>query len=301
MSLAGLRWAKGHGTENDFVLLHDPDGELELTPDQVRRLCDRRTGIGGDGVLRVVQHRQHWFMDYRNADGTTAEMCGNGIRVFAAYLEYSGLEKIDDEHGVVVATRAGLHTVKRVPGESADWYSADLGPWRVVGGEASARAGSDVTVQLAGSEVAIPGLAIDVGNPHVVTALADPALLAQVDLSRAPVVEPAPVADCNVEVVVPGPTTSDGRGQLSMRVYERGVGPTRSCGTGAVAAVLAARVWGGAGAPEVWSVDVPGGRLEVVVPPLGPGSAESGRAALLAGESVLLSGPAVIVAEGRLL
>ena len=100
MMAMDVRWtafAKGHGTGNDFVLLPDPDGALDLTPELVAALCDRRRGLGGDGVLRVVRARPapgrrraageaEWFMDYRNADGSLAEMCGNGVRVFARYL-----------------------------------------------------------------------------------------------------------------------------------------------------------------------------------------------------------------------
>src|SRR4051812_27424414 len=97
-----MRFVKGHGTENDFVVLPDPDGALELTEDVVRRLCDRRAGIGADGILRVVPSAKvedgaafaaeaEWFMDYRNADGSIAEMCGNGVRVYARYLVAYGL------------------------------------------------------------------------------------------------------------------------------------------------------------------------------------------------------------------
>ena len=90
---------KGHGTENDFVLLPDLDGTVhgDLSAQQmaqrVRALCDRRAGIGGDGVLRVVRSSMpevEWFMDYRNADGSVSEMCGNGIRLFVRYLRHRG-------------------------------------------------------------------------------------------------------------------------------------------------------------------------------------------------------------------
>jgi diaminopimelate epimerase len=97
-----IAFVKGHGTRNDFVLLPDPDGALELTADLVARLCDRRAGVGADGVLRVVRSaadadaaamagRAAWFMDYRNADGSVAETCGNGLRVFGRYLVDTGL------------------------------------------------------------------------------------------------------------------------------------------------------------------------------------------------------------------
>ncbi len=277
---AGLTWAKGHGTQNDFVLLADPEGRLDLDAETVRFLCDRRAGIGADGVLRVVRHDGHWFMDYRNADGSIAEMCGNGLRVYVAYLLHAGLERLDDGASIMIGTRAGLKSVRRV----GDCFAADLGPWRIEGGRRAALAGADRTVHLHGGGVALPGLAVDVGNPHVVVAVADLATLHAADLGRAPVLDPDPPHGANVELIVPGP------GHLSMRVYERGVGETRSCGTGAVAAALAARAWGGPGAPDVWVVDVPGGRLQVTVP---AGQEWSG-------ENVELLGPATIVAQGTL-
>ncbi len=94
-------FVKGHGTENDFVLIPDLDAALDLTPAAVAAICDRRAGLGADGVLRVVRAAKHpdgaayaaeaeWFMDYRNADGSVSEMCGNGVRVFARYLVDSG-------------------------------------------------------------------------------------------------------------------------------------------------------------------------------------------------------------------
>src|SRR5580765_7589073 len=99
----GLPFVKGHGTENDFVLIPDLAGQWRLSAAQVAAMCDRRAGIGGDGILRVVptdvepdaapyRDAARWFMDYRNADGSIAEMCGNGIRVFARYLVDAGLE-----------------------------------------------------------------------------------------------------------------------------------------------------------------------------------------------------------------
>ena len=102
-----LTYLKGHGTENDFLVLPDLDGTLTLTPELVARLCDRRAGLGADGVLRVVPselepeaagsaEQARWFMDYRNADGSIAEMCGNGVRVYARYLVEAGLEPLGE-------------------------------------------------------------------------------------------------------------------------------------------------------------------------------------------------------------
>ena len=120
-----MKFAKGHGTQNDFVLLPDLDGRLTLTPAAVAALCDRRRGLGADGVLRVTtagaargagRVRAHsggrgaddWYMDYRNADGSMAQMCGNGVRVFAHYLRASGLESRDE---FVVGSLAGPRPV----------------------------------------------------------------------------------------------------------------------------------------------------------------------------------------------
>jgi diaminopimelate epimerase len=299
-SPTGVRFVKGHGTENDFVLLHDLDGRLELPPSTVAALCDRRSGIGGDGLIRVVRAAAladgdgqdvEWFMDYRNADGSPAQMCGNGTRVFAAYLAAAGLVDLPDGAAVRIGTRAGVKTVRR----EGDGFVTDLGPWFVPGGADAAGRGADSEVSLAAAPrhapgAALPALSVDVGNPHTVVALPDADELAAADLRTAPVVVPAPPQGTNVELVVPLHDATADVGHLAMRVHERGVGETRSCGTGVVAAVIAARVWGGAAAPAVWTVEVPGGRLRVTLP--------EGNA--LAGASAELAGPAVLGAAGVL-
>jgi diaminopimelate epimerase len=291
---SALRFVKGHGTENDFILVPDVDGDLDLPAPLVAALCDRRAGIGGDGLIRVVRSaalpeglaqsgEAEWFMDYRNADGSAAEMCGNGVRVFVKYLVEAGLATLGEGQEIAVGTRAGIKRIRR----DGDGFAVDLGPWQIVGGEPAAEAGADATVTLAGEQLGLPGLSVNIGNPHVVVALPDGARLAAANLTRPPAVEPAPVSGTNVELVVPVP---DAQAHLLMRVHERGVGETRSCGTGTAAAVLAARVWAGERAPDVWDVDVTGGRLQVRVP----------HGQLLSGTSAELSGPAVLVAEGSL-
>jgi diaminopimelate epimerase len=300
---APLPFAKGHGTENDFVLLDDRDAQLDLTPELVRALADRRAGVGGDGVIRVVassalpegravlahEPAAHWFMDYRNADGSVAQMCGNGVRVFAAYLEELGLASLGEGRELVLGTRAG---VRRVRKEDSGWYAVDMGLWSFPGGDAALRDGFDAEVTVAGLEpagtqVPRPALSVDLGNPHTVVALASVADLDRADLHVAPDVLPLPAEGTNVELVVPlGEETSvDGSvvGRVRMRVHERGVGETRSCGTGACAAALAVRAWAGPGAPDVWLVDVPGGTVRVT---------------LLEDGHVELAGPAVLVADG---
>ncbi|MBD5788127.1 diaminopimelate epimerase [Cellulosimicrobium terreum] len=293
------RFSKGHGTRNDFVLLADTKGELDLTPELVRALADRRGGIGGDGVIRLVptahvpesravlaqDPHAIWFMDYRNADGSVAEMCGNGVRVFAAFAERLGLVSLDDGAELAVGTRAG---VKRVRKEQDGWYAVDMGPWFLPGGRPALDDGHDAAVVVHGWDVPRPALNVDLGNPHTVLALAREELLEDADLSRAPVVEPTPPHGTNVELVVPlGETVADDGtvvGRVRMRVHERGVGETPSCGTGACAAALAVRVWGGPGSPDTWLVDVPGGTVRV-------------RAL---GDRVELAGPAVLVYSGEI-
>ncbi len=270
-----MRFAKGHGTGNDFVVLPDFDGELDLTPELARALCDRHFGIGADGVLRVVRsdavagdadgQAAEWFMDYRNADGSPAEMCGNGIRVFVRYLIEEGLAAGPE---VAVATRAGLRTVRA---EADGQFTVDMGPVAVLG-EGAAEAGGQLLV----------GLAISVGNPHLACVVDQP--VEAVDLSCPRVLGSAGLADgVNVEVV-----RVVGEREITMRVHERGSGLTLSCGTGAVAAAVAA-AWSAGERPgewlaRPWAVQVPGGRLAVA----------------LGATASLLSGPAEIVARGRI-
>ncbi|MCR2818285.1 diaminopimelate epimerase [Microbacterium sp. zg.Y1090] len=283
-----LPFTKGHGTGNDFVIIADPDGALDLSDDQVAVLCDRRFGIGGDGILRVVRsaalpagHQAaasgaEWFMDYRNADGSIAEMCGNGVRVFTRYLVDTGLAALPDAGHLDIGTRAGVKRVTR----SADGFEVDLGVWRAEDG--------DVLVRARGLDVARPGQGIDVGNPHVVVALPTRRELEGLDLTVQPLLDPEPRDGANIEFVVPAdPLVRGGVGAITMRVFERGVGETLSCGTGVAAAALAVRLWAGAAAPDAWQVDVPGGTLGVRVRTDDDG------------EHVLLSGPATLVFTGE--
>src|SRR6187402_488147 len=282
-----IPFTKGHGTGNDFVIVADPDGALDLSDDQIAVLCDRRFGIGGDGVLRVVRCTAidegafaasagaEWFMDYRNADGSKAEMCGNGIRVFARYLADAGWAALDDSPALI-GTRAGVKSVTR----SDLGFEADLGTWRVEPDE--------VLVRARGLGVPRPGLGIDVGNPHVVVALSNTEELETLELTSRPQLHPEPPRGANIEFVVPSdPLVRDGVGSIRMRVFERGVGETLSCGTGVAASALAVRHWAGPAAPDRWLVDVPGGTLGVRMPEVG-------------GERhVLLSGPATLVYTGE--
>ncbi|MGV8896691.1 MAG: diaminopimelate epimerase [Rhodoglobus sp.] len=289
--MATLHFTKGHGTGNDFVLFADADGSLNLTDDQVAAICDRHFGVGADGILRAVLSRNlpegesalaedpaaEWFMDYRNADGSVAEMCGNGIRVFSRFLIDNGLATLEPGDTLPIGTRSGVRDVQR----NATGFQADLGRWRLDGGEPLVRAKE--------LPVARPGLGINVGNPHVVVALASIDELESADLTYIPVIEPEQPLGANVEFVVAAePMVKDGVGRIRMRVHERGSGETLSCGTGAVAAALATRHWAGAGAPNQWRVDVAGGTVGVRMFPTEDG------------EHVSLSGPAEMVFVGEL-
>ncbi|NJQ13435.1 diaminopimelate epimerase [Streptomyces bohaiensis] len=280
---AGLPFLKGHGTENDFVILPDPDGALAPTPAAVARLCDRRAGVGGDGLLRVVRSdalpegrtladEATWFMDYRNADGSVAEMCGNGVRVFARFLWHAGLT---DDPMVAVGTRAGVRWARR---------EADGGV--TVGmGRAGLPSGREATATVTVGERHWPALHVDMGNPHAVAFVED--LAHAGPLLDAPGVAPAAAYPhgTNVEFVV-----DRGPAHVALRVHERGSGETRSCGTGACAVMVAAARRDGRdpvadGRDATYTVDVPGGRL--VITERADGEVE-------------MTGPAVIVAEGSL-
>lgn len=284
-----IEFTKGHGTQNDFIVLPDPQADLALTAAQVAALCDRRRGLGADGVLRVARAgalrdagvlarlpeevgADDWFMDYRNADGSIAEMCGNGVRVFAHYLTASGLETRDS---FVVGSRAGarpvtVHAGNEVTGD----VTVGMGRVRELGASTATIAGW-----------ALSGIGIDVGNPHL--ACVDPGMsadaLGKLDLSVPPGFDPDLFPHgVNVEIV----TALDDAGAVDMRVYERGVGETRSCGTGTVAAAAAALAADGFRIAEDTgrvTVRVPGGELTVGL--------ERG--------SAWLRGPSVLVASGR--
>ncbi|MDJ0464315.1 diaminopimelate epimerase [Streptomyces sp. H27-C3] len=286
MSTSPIAFLKGHGTENDFVIVPDPDNAIDLPASVVAKLCDRRAGIGGDGLLHVVRTAAHpearamaaqaeWFMDYRNADGSIAEMCGNGVRVFAGYLQRAGLV---GEGGLEVATRGG---VKNVHIDKRD-ASGEPGHITVSMGRADLPDG-DVTVAVGGRDW--PARNVNMGNPHAVAFVDD--LAHAGDLFTAPAFGPASAYPdgVNVEFVV-----DRGPRHVAMRVHERGSGETRSCGTGACAVAVAAARRDGqdpsvTGTPVTYTVDLPGGRLVITERPDG---------------AVEMTGPAVIVAEGTI-
>ncbi|MDP0397715.1 diaminopimelate epimerase [Tsukamurella strandjordii] len=278
-----MDFLKGHGTENDFVILPDPSVDIDLTPGLVAALCDRRAGIGADGVLRVARAgdlrdagvldalpagvgREDWFMDYRNSDGSVAEMCGNGVRVFAHFLAASSLVPGSE---FVVGSRAGARAVvvHHADPEAAE-VSVAMGPTTVFGASSAGVDGRDLA-----------GIAVDVGNPHLACVVPGLTLedLRNLDVKTAPTFDHGLFPHgTNVEVLTP---LADGA--VHMRVHERGSGETRSCGTGTVAAAVAALRAAGLETGAV-DVHVPGGTVTVTI----------------GADGATLRGPSRIVATG---
>ncbi|GAA4682601.1 diaminopimelate epimerase [Nocardioides nanhaiensis] len=266
---------KGHGTQNDFVLLPDHEGQVHgsLPAGRVRALCDRRAGLGADGVLRVIRSSalaereagigvdSEWFMDYRNADGSVSEMCGNGVRVFALHLLEEGLVPAGEP--IRVGSRDG---VKVVTVEPDGQLTVDMGTPRLL---------DETTVTV--GERSWTARHVDVGNPHAVAFVDD--LADAGPLTDAPGHDPAVYpAGVNVEFVV-----RRGPRHVAMRVHERGSGETRSCGTGACAVAVATADLDDAPRGETYTVDLPGGTLLV---------------RWTDDDRMLMTGPAVLVAWG---
>lgn len=283
-------FVKGHGTQNDFVLLPDPGVQLDLTREFVSALCDRHRGIGADGVLRVATagalrdagvHTalgpgiadDDWFMDYRNGDGSIAEMCGNGVRVFAHFL---AAHELVSERSFTVGSRAGARpvTVHAVTGSSAD-VTVSMGP---------ARLGVDSSAQIDCRRYA--GVSVDVGNPHLACVVdgLTPEELADIDLCGSISIDNAVFPDgVNIELITAPRSAGTADTEITMRVHERGVGETRSCGTGVVAAGAAALRFMGRAEGTVL-VNVPGGQISVKIDD----------------ENTTLRGPSVLVGAGVL-
>jgi diaminopimelate epimerase len=252
----------GHGTHNDFLVFFDPEDQLLISQPQVAAMCNRTTGIGADGIIRIVKNENNqWFMDYRNADGSIAEMCGNGIRVMARYL----VEKGHQREGIfAIDTRAGIKHL-RVPAD--DDISVNMGK---VYDE-----GENVEATVNG--VTYSGFNINVGNPHAAVFIDDISTLGSLEI--APTVNPSSSypEGVNVEFIelLPGH-------EVKMRVHERGSGETQSCGTGTCAVALAATMKSGESLPSRWVIYPPGGRLVVDI---------DGHS------NATLTGPAVMVAD----
>lgn len=269
-----LAFVKGHGTLNDFVLIPDDAGVISLSDENVASICDRRAGIGADGILRVVRtenfahsefdaNAPSFFMDYRNADGSLAEMCGNGARVFARYLWSTGRE---ESPRFSFATRAGIvHAT--IHDDATISISMGTGEFRA---EAARVAVNGVTY---------PAQGVDIPNPHAVVLVDSVSDVGELNVP--PHVEPLTLFPHGVNVEFAHIREP---GVVNMRVFERGVGETMSCGTGACAvALVAAQVTGFSGP---WLVHVPGGSLLVEIDHHG---------------AVVLRGPAELVARGTVL
>ena len=251
----GIGYVKGHGTQNDFIVLPDADALLDLTTNRVQALCDRRRGLGADGVLRIVPTElvaevakqgsvAQWFMDYRNADGSTSEMCGNGARLFARVLLDHGLMNTES---FSIATRGGPREITL----SGDDIAVEMGRALVVDVE------QPIFVTAEGRQW--PVTAVNFPNPHAV-AFVD-SLEEVGSLLEQPTISPSSLFPEGVNVEF---ASIQGEDHVRFRVFERGVGETRSCGTGACAVAWAYRKRTGqpsTNSPVV--IDVPGGRLRV--------------------------------------
>lgn len=250
-------FSKVHGCGNDFVLIEDLAGVVELSAALVRAVCARHHGVGADGVIRLAppqDRRSDVFMDYRNADGGVVEMCGNGVRCVAAYILDHGLLSGDV---VRVGSRAGVKTVHVTQRDAAGRVTetrVNMGAPRPTG-EVRLRVPTLERAVAPGAEDVV-ATTLSMGNPHAV-------LLVE-DVSKAPVTEWGPRIEhdvafpdgTNVEFIeVASPSVVRGR------IWERGVGETKASGTGAAAMAVAAHLLGRAGRQV--RVDLPGGSLEV--------------------------------------
>lgn len=217
------------GLGNDFIVV---DGPIELSADEIRELCDRRFGVGADGVL-VVTGGEPIRMEYWNADGSPAEMCGNGLRCVARYAHDQGWAPSDE---FSIETPVGKRAVRIME----DGVEVELGPVSVTG-----------HTDFEGERLHL----IDVGNPHAVVIVDDPARVDVSGLGRRIGTDPQFPNGANVEFV----TVRDG--QVDMRVWERGIGETSACGTGMVAAAFVATKTDKLDGPI--QVNVPGGQGRV--------------------------------------
>ena len=324
------RLAKAHGCGNSFVVATDADDSRDPSAEEVRALCSQAFGIGADGFIRCVRSGGAWFMDYRNADGSKAEMCGNGVRVFVDHLRREGMVRLAPGESLDVLTRGGTRTVALVAeagGGAAEGYGEGSGAagcgaaedgapdsaahgcaaedgaqYRVDMGPASSPARETVKVSVPGIPGVLGGIWVDMPNPHTVVAVdslaaLEGAQLPAVDAARVapqmrPAYEPEPREGTNLELVVDLTREGDEVGHLRMRVLERGVGETMACGTGCCAAAVATALRRGPGAPASWIVDVPGGRVRVDIDGVIDWDGPG-----LTGAPVFLTGPATRVAE----
>ena len=293
-------FAKYEGAGNDFILIDNREGGFTPRAELIAALCDRHFGIGADGLIRITRPGHvadldghdaqkmrkegvEWFMDYRNADGSLAEMCGNGTRAITLFAQRQGIADQPGGTPFHLGTRAGvkiLTSLGDVPGLGKDGFQVEMGAWK-----RGAVDGYEVTIP--GTSGSARGTFVDMGNPHVVAVLEDAfASLPNVedlDLVTKPVVAPEIPSDQNVEFVrIDEQSEGDDAGEATMRVNERGCGETLSCGTGLCATAITLRAKTGI---DHWTITVRGGTLRVDV----------------TDEDVKLTGSATIVGKIELL
>jgi len=267
--MADLHFSKLNGQGNDFILLDGVNQEINLTPKQIAFICDRHFGVGADGIIIARKSNKYDFkMDYFNADGSVAEMCGNGIRCMARFLWDRGITREDK---MDIETLAGKKSIKielqgGQPGNiEVNMGQPLFGPEQIpanlkgedeVFGHKILAAGQTFTVNL-----------VSMGNPHCVIFVDSSQGLKKIDLGKwGPVLEEHPLFPnkINVEFVY-----VQNKESLDMRVWERGVGQTLACGTGACASAVAA-VKLGKIKPGIVVVNLPGGTVCVNWPGTGP-------------------------------
>lgn len=261
MSKRIVQFEKWQGLGNDFVVVE----ALAMTAELARHLCDRRFGIGADGVLVVDRERPR--MQVWNSDGSRPEMCGNGLRCVAGYLVAEGRSG----KALAIATDAGD---KRCDVETdGNGYDVLVEMGRV-------RIGAPLVVTALGAEHRFTS--VDVGNPHAVTFEPTPE---EVIDTLAPLIATAPAGGVNVEFCRLGQPEPGEAARIDVTVWERGVGRTLACGTGACAVAAAACEQGRAPFGTPIRVVLPGGPLRITV---APGSLE-----------ILMRGPAQRVFSGE--
>jgi len=262
-----VEFVKAHGTGNDFVVVEDLHDHYRLTPELARAVCDRHLGIGADGLIRIAPGTEApFFMDYRNADGSLAEMCGNGVRVVGKYLGDRG----HVAGAFDLETRAGVKHLELHADDSGcvDRVTVDMGAPTLE---------DERTLEVDGESFTATTLSM--GNPH--------AVLFVDDVDKAPVTTLGPRLETH-PTFLPARTNVEfaqvvDRGTVRQRTWERGVGETLACGTGACAVAVAAQIRDLAGHPVV--IELRGGRIDLDWTP---------------GGTVRMTGPAREVAHGTL-
>lgn len=278
-----MRFRKYHGAGNDFVMLTDLAGRLgpkaTLPTDLIAALCNRHKGVGGDGVIRVIAENgpAAYYMDYYNSDGGAAQMCGNGIRCLVLHEMDAGRLPEGDH---VIATKAGPVPIRTL---GRGRISADMGTPILQRELIPMRGkGSSLRVEIEHDGQTLLGTAVSMGNPHLVLFCDEIGRALDDDLvqglGRELEHHPDFPEATNVEFVIVENATT-----LRMRVWERGVGETMACGSGACAVAVAAAALERTG-PHVL-INLPGGELEADWEP---------------GGSIWLTGPAEFVFEGEI-